>query len=394
MFKQACLVNKHMKILHIGKYYPPFSGGIENFMGNLLPLLASENTQVHALVHNHELSLTASEQLYHQVKVIRIPSYGRILFAPVSPLFPFYLNHEIKSFQPDIIHIHMPNTSAFWLLMLPSAKKIPWIIHWHSDVVNTHLGRVFSLAYRAYKPFEQLLLKKSKSIIATSPHYLKSSPALKKWQQKTQIIPLGIDLQIPVLTQQSLIEAKQFWGDAKYKLLAIGRLTYYKGHQYLIEAMKNTDQGKLIIIGHGEEHGRLTRLINKLALNQQVILAGKLDDNLLHALLSSCDIFCLPSIERTEAFGLVLLEAMSHSRPLLVSNIPGSGMTWVCQDQKTGLFSTPMDSHDINQKIQQLLDHKDKQAEYGKKGYERLKHEFSLESVTKKTLALYHQIIA
>lgn len=383
-----------MKILHIGKYYPPFSGGIENFMGNLLPLLASDSTQIHALVHNHIPGFTLSEELYHQVKIIRIPSYGRILFAPVSPLFPFYLNSEIKSFQPDIIHIHMPNTSAFWLLMLPLAKQIPWIIHWHSDVVNNNLSWAFSLAYKVYKPFEQLLLKKSKKIIATSPHYLESSPALKKWQKKSHIIPLGIKPQSPENTQESLTQAENYWDNSQYKLLSIGRLTYYKGHQYLIEAMKNIDQTKLIIIGHGEEYHKLSALINKLDLNDRVILAGNLDDHLLHALLTTCDIFCLPSIERTEAFGLVLLEAMSHSKPLLVSNIPGSGMTWVCQDQQTGLFSAPEDSYDISEKIQQLLLNNNKRSQFGKNAYERLKQQFSLKSVADKTLALYHEILS
>lgn len=125
-----------MKVLHIGKYFPPFSGGIENFMGELLPLLVSSGNQIHALVHNHKSTLRVKTEEHQQVKVIRVPSYGRLLYTPVSPGFLYYLQREISTFQPDIIHIHMPNPSAFWLLLLPSAQRIPWIIHWHSDVVK------------------------------------------------------------------------------------------------------------------------------------------------------------------------------------------------------------------------------------------------------------------
>ncbi len=383
-----------MKILHIGKYYPPFSGGIENFMANLLPKLASEKTQIHALVHNHQWHLTAEEQLYHQVRVIRIPSYGRILFAPVSPLFGFYLYREIKTFQPDIIHIHMPNTSAFWLLLLTAAKKIPWVIHWHSDVVSTHLSTAFALAYKLYQPFEQGLLRQAKKIIVTSPHYLQSSPALKKWQTKAEIIPLGIDPEPYKITPQAKQMAQQYWHHSPYKLLAIGRLSYYKGHQYLIRAMQHIKQAQLIIIGQGEEYDSLKQLIEQLKLQNKVQLAGKLDDQLLHALLHSCDVFCLSSIERTEAFGLVLLEAMSHGKPLMVSNLPGSGMTWVCQDQQTGIFTEPMDSDDISQKLQQLLANKEQLQHYGQQGFARLQQTFSLQTITDKTYALYQQILA
>lgn len=381
-----------MKILHIGKYYPPYSGGIENFMGELLPQLTCNNNQIHALVHNHVATITATNEQCRQVKVIRVPSYGRILFAPVSPAFPFYLRREIKTFQPDIIHVHMPNTSAFWLLALPLAQRIPWIIHWHSDVVNSNLNRTLSFAYKLYYPFEQLLLKKAHKIIVTSPHYLQTSQALRKWHQKSDIIPLGIKRLDPEPAQEQLQQANQYWGTAKHRLLSIGRLTYYKGHQYLIQAVKDLPQTKLIIIGQGEEHKKLSRLINQLELNEQVVLTGKLDLELLHALLNSCDIFCLPSIERTEAFGLVLLEAMSHSRPVVVSNIPGSGMTWVCQNQKTGLLSEPANSSDIREKIRQLLNSKDLQKQLGDNGKARLKEEFSMDLVAQKILRLYHRI--
>lgn len=384
-----------MKILHIGKYYPPFAGGIENFMAELLPLLSPEKHTVCALVHDHSSGKLAQEETINQVKIIRVPSYGRLLYAPVSPAFGIYLQRTLKTFKPDIIHIHMPNVSAFWLLFSSLAKKVPWVIHWHSDVIGSAPNKLVAYAYHFYQFFEFSLLKKSAQIIATSPNYRQSSSVLKPWLDKTQIIPLGLAQNQIHITNSSKQYAAQLWSNDKYRgnnqhrILTIGRLSYYKGHKYLIEAMQDLPESQLIIVGQGEEYHSLQTLIERLNLKKRVLLTGKLAHSDLHALLESCHIFCLPSIERTEAFGLVLLEAMYYAKPTIVSDIPGSGMTWVCQNNKTGLLSKPGDNDDIAEKIQLLQNNKNLAQQYGQMAAERLQQEFSLEVVARKTLQLY-----
>ena len=172
------------KVLHIGKYYPPFMGGIENFMQILLAEQVKQGCIVKTIVHNHQppspLYKNSLEiEIIDDVEIIRVPTYGRLLFSPVSPLFPYYLQQTIKSFQPDILHIHMPNTSAFWLLLNTLAKQIPWVIHWHSDVVASEHDKLLAIAYPFYKPFETALLKTAKAIITTSPDYLGLSKPLQ-----------------------------------------------------------------------------------------------------------------------------------------------------------------------------------------------------------------------
>jgi len=385
-----------MKILHIGKYYPPFSGGIENFMGELLPQLSSDEDSICALVHDHSSGKLAKKETINQVQVIRVPTYGRLLYAPVSPAFPVYLQRTIKQFKPDIIHIHMPNTSAFWLLASPLARKIPWVIHWHSDVIGAAPNKLVALAYHLYQPFEYLLLKKSQKIIATSPHYQQSSSVLKPWRDKTQVIPLALAEQQITITDKSKHDAEQLWQQNSHRFLSIGRLTYYKGHRYLIEAMKNLPEGRLIIVGQGEEQQSLQTLIDELNLNKQVLLSGKLTHSKLHALLASCDIFCLPSIERTEAFGLVLLEAMYYAKPTLVSDIPGSGMTWVCQsgsqEKATGIHTRTGDYKQIAKNLKELSNDTARCHSLGENGKKRLQQLFNLKKIVQDTLKLYQHI--
>lgn len=381
-----------MKILHVGKYYPPFSGGIENFMGHLLPLLVKKGNKITALVHHHLAAHASQEEVIEQVRVIRVASYGRLLYAPISPAFPFYLQGCLKQFKPDVLHIHLPNTSAFWLLLLPAAKKIPWVIHWHSDVIGSAPNKLVTFAYYLYQPLEQLLLKASQKIIVTSPHYQHSSTVLKPWFDKTQVIPLGLGKQNITYSDEDKYYAEQLWNNSKHHLLSIGRLTYYKGHQYLIKAMQNLPESRLLIVGEGEEYTSLQALIQQLNLEKQVILTGKLSNQKLHALLASCDIFCLPSIERTEAFGLVLLEAMSYAKPTMVSSIEGSGMTWVCQNEKTGVHTIACDSEDIALKLQTLCNKSDYCTVLGDNGKQRLERVFDLDDIADKTLNLYDNL--
>src|SRR5699024_5451513 len=96
-------------------------------------------------------------------------------------------------FKPDLLHLHLPNTSAFWAMAIPAARKIPWIVHWHADVVASRHDSKLALAYPLYRPFEQRFLKVASAIIATSPPYLESSSALAHWRDKCQVIPLGLD---------------------------------------------------------------------------------------------------------------------------------------------------------------------------------------------------------
>ncbi len=133
-----------MRVLHVGKYYPPFSGGMEHFIGDLLPSLAQRGIEVAALVHDHSaggLAPVESVDGAGRVSVYRVPSYGRLLYAPVSPRFPVWLKRVTDDFKPDIVHLHLPNTSAFWALVLPGLRRLPWVIHWHADILGAHPDR-------------------------------------------------------------------------------------------------------------------------------------------------------------------------------------------------------------------------------------------------------------
>ena len=384
-----------MRILHLGKYHPPFAGGMENFLADLIPTQISQGLTVAAIVHDHQSQLSklfspVHSETYQKYPVYRVPSYGRMLYAPVSPQFPWWLRQTIRQFQPDVLHLHLPNTSAFWALLLPEARRIPWVIHWHSDVIS-QIDQRLALAYHFYRPLEQRLLRRATAIIATSPPYLETSVALRDWREKCCVIPLGIDKRrLPLPNFSALNWATQQWQPQQFRLLHVGRLTYYKGQSVLIQAVRELEQIQVLIVGKGEQYEALSALIAEHHLENKVKLLGYCTNEQMIGLLATSDCFCLPSVERTEAFGVVLLEAMRYGKPVIVSDIPGSGVGWVVQDHHTGILFPPQHHLLLARAIEQLQQFSDETKEFGQAGQQRFEQLFDISKVAGKITQVYH----
>lgn len=321
-----------MRVLHVGKFYPPYRGGMEVFLADLLQEQRRQGIDAHALVHGDPLT---DDPAWIQ----RVPVQFNLVYAPMAIGFRRTLGQAIDRLKPDVLHLHMPNNSALWALTLPAARKVPWVVHWHSDVVVSNIKWSVALAYMLYRPFEQALLERAQQVFATSPPYLKASNALRSWQDKCEVVPLGIDLR-STPPAEPLDHATGWRPSTQLKLLSIGRLTYYKGFETLVRAVARLPGVELLIAGDGELRETLQAQIDSVTppgTPASTRLLGPVSEAQKHALLAECDLFCLASRERTEAFGIVLLEAMQHGRPCLVTDLPGSGMPWVVSHAHCGL---------------------------------------------------------
>ncbi len=382
-----------MRVLHIGKFFPPSPGGIENFTGDLLPALAKLGVETFALVHQDRCCAGGNQDEHStNVTVQRVHCYGRLFYAPISPGFPRALLNAMRDFKPDIIHFHLPNTSAFWALGLPAMKKVPWIIHWHADVVSSRLDCRLALAYHLYRPFEQRLLARAKTVICTSKRYLESSESLSPWRKKCAIVPLGIDLtryQIGRDQNPSSLHFPPRANESLRKFLAIGRLTYYKGHEILIKAAAEVQDVQIIIVGRGEQRQKLEKMIRTLKVSDRVLLCDYLPDSDLHRLIEKAYCVCLPSIERTEAFGLVLLEAMHFKKPVIAGDVPGSGIGWVVDNKITGLLCPPGDHKALALAIRRMSDNPDLAEKMGSAGNEKLHQHFQISNIAQQIKNIY-----
>jgi len=383
-----------MRILHIGKYYPPYLGGMETFLQDLCCGSSRAGHQVHVLAHAHggedAPASVACPGGDNSIEVTRSRVQARLLYTPISLGFRRNLERLIGEFEPDLLHLHLPNPSAFWLLASKRARALPWIVHWHADVAGAQLGAGFRLAYRVYCRLEQRLLRQAACIIATSPPYLSASEPLRPWLEKCRVIPLGLD---PARLARPAPGAAPAWpGEAKLKVLAVGRLTYYKGFRYLVDAMNELPQAALCIAGGGELEVALRGQIADLGLEQRVRLQGSVSDAELAGLLQGCDCLCLPSVDRAEAFGMVLLEAMQAGKPLVVADVAGSGMGWVVDVDRTGLKVTPRDSDSLVAALRRLMDGPELLAQLGEAANRKFREQFVIDEVVKQISDLYREV--
>ncbi|MBE2294631.1 MAG: glycosyltransferase, partial [Phycisphaerales bacterium] len=251
-----------------------------------------------------------------------------------------------------------------------------------------------ALAYRLYRPFEQRLLAASQAVIATSPPYLEASHALAPWRTRCHIIPLGLDPKRIVAPESAArARAESLWGTTQFRVLAIGRLTYYKGHEVLIQAAAGLDDSRVLIVGSGERREQLRALIQSLGLGERVHLPGFQPESDLNALLASCDVLCLPSLERTEAFGLVLLEAMRFGKPVVIGDIPGSGAGWVVRQAGHGLLTPPGDVAALAAALQALQHDPERRRLLGQAGEAALHAQFGIEPVAHAVAELYRRVL-
>jgi rhamnosyl/mannosyltransferase len=383
------------RVLHIGKYLPPFAGGMEYFLWDLLHAQWASGLEAAALVHHeragwHRVLPAADDRR----PVYRAPCLGRLMYVPLAPTFPLWLGRAITRHRPDVLHLHLPNSSALAVLALAQARRIPWVIHWHSDLVASALDRRLALAYRLYRPLEQGLLRRSGAIIATSPPYLAASAALRPWRDRCQVVPLGLEpTRLRAPSAHASRAAEQLWQPNRLRVLTIGRLTYYKGHEVLVQAMAAAPDAQAVIVGSGELGPHLRDQIAALALGERVVLRGGCSDTEVAALLHSCDVLCLPSIERTEAFGLVLLEAMRFRKPVVVSAIPGSGTGWVVEQAQNGLTVEPGNPARLAQALEDLQRNPERRWRLGANGGRALNERFRIARVANEIDRLYTEVL-
>ena len=370
-----------MKILHLGKYYPPHFGGIEKVNYDLVEGLNELGYSTDEICFNEEFANIFEERKY---KVYRAAN----LFKLNSTPFSFSIIKILRRIHHhyDIIHIHLPNPTGAIALQLVNFKgKI--VVHWHSDIIKQKILKKF------YAPFQKALLKRADRIIVTSPPYLEGSDDLMEFKNKCEIIPIGIDETELICDEQFLSILRETYRDKRI-IFSVGRLIYYKGFKYLIDAAKNLPDDFLILIGGtGELYDELQNQITTNHLESRVKLLGKIPADKLACYYKLCDVYCLPSSEKSEAFGVVQLEAMSFGKPLISTNIPFSGVPWINEHGNTGLVVPPKNSEALTEAIKLILSDQKTKEKFGSMAHHKFLKEFTAEKMCQRTANLYKSLL-
>jgi glycosyltransferase involved in cell wall biosynthesis len=365
-----------MKILHIYKDYYPVVGGMENHIRMLAEGAVKRGLEVTVLV----TSTTHSTEI-HSMNGVTIIKAGRLVTMASTPLSSA-LFMWVRRLKPDITHLHFPypwGETAH--LMLGRSQRT--VITYQSDIV-----RQKSLL-KLYRPFLRRTLARADRIIATSPQYVRSSPHLSQVADKCVVIPMGIDL--ARFREARSEEVKHLRN--KYNpplLLFVGVLRYYKGLEYLITAIRHVN-ARLLVVGEGPMAEEWQNLTVRLGLADKVFFVGQHVDD-LPAYYQACDLFVLPSSHRSEAFGLVQVEAMACGKAVVCTEL-GTGTSYVNVDGETGLVVPARDASALAEAINRLLTDEALRMEMGEKGRKRAVQEFSHETMTDRVVALYESLL-
>ena len=349
-----------IRVCHLTKYYPPAPGGIETHVSTLASAQVKLGADVQVVCVNHRnargrvitfqtLGITRTQiENIDSVEVKRIGRVASLARLDVCPSLPVCLL-GLQATDFDVIHLHVPNPTMLLALALVGVST-PLVVTYHSDVVRQ---RLLGLMQR---PFEYLVFNKARAIYCTSPKYAAGSPLLAKYVDKVGCLPFGINPE-PFLNpsdeaQAYATELRQKHGSPLW--LAIGRLVYYKGLHTALRALSRVP-GRLLIIGEGPLRESLRKLATELGVSDRVIWQGHASEHELVGAYHAATALWFPSNARSEAFGLVQVEAMASSCPVINTAIPCSGVSWVCQHELTGLTVPIEDSEALAAAATRLL---------------------------------------
>lgn len=364
------------RVLHLGKFYPPHMGGIETHLQALCGELG-KHLDIKVVVASDTRKYT--EERRDNVTVTRVPTWLSFASTPICP----GMIAQIRASNPSIIHIHLPNPMAVLAYLISGHRGI-LVITYHSDTVRQKvLGALFNT-------FLHRALRRSAAIIATSPDYRRSSQTLAPYVDRCVVIPYGIELDHFVQADPERVAAlRNQFGDRL--VISVGRLVYYKGFEYLIRAMTQVE-GRLLIVGDGPLRGKLEQLTRELRLNQKVIFAGEIQNREIVPYYHAAKVFALASVARSEAFGIVQIEAMAGGLPVVNTSLD-SGVPFVSLHEQTGLTVPPRNPEALAGAINRLLNDADLRGKLGEAARLRAQQEFSLNVMTSRTLSLYTRVM-
>ena len=362
-------------VLHIGKFYAPYRGGMETHLQLLCEEL-QRTIPVRVVV-----SSATRETTRDSVNAVDVTRLGTALrFAGAS--FSTGMRRRIAEAGDSLVHLHLPNPTAI-LAYLASGHRGPLVATYHSDIVRQRvLGTAFA-------PILDRFLRRCDAIIVASPNYIESSPTLQAFRSRCTVIPFGIDL-TPIRAHQSA-QSRQIREQFGHRIiLAVGRMVGYKGFEYLVEAMSSIE-GHLLLIGTGPLRIPLEAQVASLGIGNRVTMLGEVDD--VAPYHEAADVFALPSVTRAEAFGLVQLEAMASGTPV-VNTALDSGVPYVSVHDETGLTVPPRDARALADAVNRLLNDAELRTRLGTAARQRVEQHFSTNAMVTTTLRLYDSILA
>jgi rhamnosyl/mannosyltransferase len=315
--------------------------------------------------------------------VRKVPSAGEVLSVPTSPTFPLALREESR--DVDVLHVHLPHPLGVGSQLAVGRRDPAVVVTYHSDIVRQRA------ALRFYRPIQQRFLGRADRILPTSPRLLEHSAQLGPHAGRCTPVPLSIDVSAFRDRIGNPPDVDLSTDPDRPTLLFVGRLAYYKGVEYLLDAMVAVE-ADLLVVGDGERREALERRARQRGVEGKVSFLGRVSDETLAGCYAAADVFVLPSVEPSEAFGVVQLEAMATGIPVVNTDLP-TGVPWVSPDGETGYTVPPRDAGALADALADLLDDPERRERFGETARARVEARFDRERMIDRVEAVYEDVL-
>ncbi len=385
-----------MNILMPTWEFPPrIIGGLSRHVSDLSHALSKKGINVTIITCCSEGG--GEREIIGNLSIYRVPS--KIIETPDFISWIYFLNLSMiikaleisKQTSFDLIHVH-DWLSAFVGYVLKHSFKKPLIATIHATEYGRNQG-IYTKEQQFIHNVEWWLTYESWKVIVCSNFMKEEVKNLFNLpEDKINIIPNGVNIE-NLKTSLNLNEIRKNFALPYEKIiLFIGRMYYQKGPEYLLRSapfiLSQFPNAKFIFVGTGDLLNSLREEANNLGLQNKVIFTGFIDDSLRNALLNLADICVFPSIY--EPFGIVALEAMALSKPVVASNL--GGFKEIINSGYDGFLFTPRDIYDLSQKILSLLKDENLAKKIGERAREKIEKLYTWEKIAEETLKVYEKI--
>lgn len=373
-----------MKVLHLGKFDGDV-GGIERYLRALLGGLPPDIECINLVANDR--AVTDQHRSYRYLTV-RAANHGVVASVALCPSMPLHARRLHRQHRFDIVHLHFPDPLG-QLTAMSLPRSVKRVISWHSDIIKQRT------ALALYRPFLDAFVRDADAIIGATPQHFSASQQMTagKPGQLREVIPYGFDPAAFAWTEAAHARQATLKRERGHRpvIFTVGRHVYYKGFDVLIRALRSVD-AELWIGGRGPLTERLRQTAQDAGVTERVRFLGFVSDAELVAYYDACDIFCMPSTERAEQFGLVQLEAMHCGKPVVATRL-GTGVEYVTLDEVTGLLVEPGNEPALAQALNRLLGNRELGVRLGEAGRRRVAEEFSVAQMVDRTAALYRRLV-
>jgi glycosyltransferase involved in cell wall biosynthesis len=368
-----------MELLQAGKAYDPRIGGIETVMRDVALGAVEQGWASRVLVASEDRRRTHETRA--GVDVVRTPTLARPLSLPLTIGY----RHSLAQSQADALLVHEPTLLAATALRIGGnrlrrrfGRLIVW---WHSDIVRQR-----ALA-PAYAPIIEHLLDSADRILVATPHHVTSSDTLPRYASKIDIVPYGVDLDRFVVSEERAARVaalRRTFPDGPL-IVNAGRLARYKGVGLLADAMDRVHGAHLVVAGEGPCAADVAE--SQAMRDGRITMLPHLSPDGFVDLLLAADIFAMPSIQNSEAFGIAQVEAMACGTPVVTFDLP-TGVTWVNRHEQTGLVAELGDVDALAAALQRLVDDEQLRLRFGAQARTWAVETFSMDGMVDRTLEI------